>query len=148
MTSDTLLQALRTGGRKITVQRRAVAAALAEGDGHATAETIWRQARVDLPSLSLRTVYQTLHELEAVGVLQGIDVGRGSTRFDLTTGTHQHVVCDRCGRIEDVWIETPGVGLPPDAAAGFEVASINIVYRGTCPACAAASTDDRHDPGS
>lgn len=63
MTSESLLQALRTGGRKITMQRRAVATALAEGDGHATAETIWRQARVDLPSLSLRTVYQTLHEL-------------------------------------------------------------------------------------
>ncbi len=82
-----------------------------------------------------------------MGVLQGIDVGRGSTRFDLTTGSHHHVVCDRCGRIEDVfWIETPGVGLPPDAAAGFEVSSINIVYRGTCPACAERSTSDQGDP--
>ncbi len=139
MTPETLLHALRTNGRKITRQRRAVATVLAEGDGHATAEAIWRQARVDLPSLSLRTVYQTLHELEAVGVLRGIDVGRGSIRFDLTTGTHHHVVCDRCERIEDVWNETPGVGPSPEAVAGFEVTSIDIVYRGTCSACAAST---------
>ncbi len=140
MTPDLLLEALRSGGRKITAQRRAVAVALAEGDGHATAEVIWRAARTSLPSLSLRTVYQALHELEAVGAVRGIDVGRGSTRFDLTTGAHHHVVCSRCEQIEDVWNAAPGIGVPPDAICGFEVSSVDIVYHGLCPACAAEST--------
>ncbi len=46
---------------------------------------VWVERRSQMPTISLKTVYQTLHSLAALGQLQQIDLGTGSARFDLDT---------------------------------------------------------------
>ncbi len=58
-----------------------------------------------MPTISLRTVYQTLNDLAAMGELVQLELGTGSARFDPNLDAHHHLVCDRCGKVLDVDVD-------------------------------------------
>ena len=99
-----------------------------------------------MPTISLRTVYQTLNDLAAMGELSALDLGTGSTRFDPNLEPHHHLVCTRCGRIDDVHAEVPAVAVPEAAAAGFEVTTTEIIFRGRCADCTASDPSFPSNP--
>lgn len=137
---DVLTHEFRERGLKVTPQRQAIFRALASSTVHPTAESVYATVSADMPTISLRTVYQTLNDLVAMGELATLDLGTGSTRFDPTVDPHHHLVCADCGRIEDVHVDFPGVVLPRRGESrGFEVTSTEIVFRGRCAECAAAA---------
>lgn len=131
-----LADRFRQEGLKITPQRAAIFEVLHGSTQHPTAEAVHQEVARDLPMVSLRTVYQTLHELRSLGELGQLDVGTGSARFDPTTDPHHHLVCDRCGRVSDLMIDFPDVVVPAGAADGFAVERTDIVFRGICAECA------------
>ena len=132
-----LTELFRDQGLKITPQRVCIFEALFGSTEHPTAETVYEQVRVEMPSISLRTVYQTLNELTAMGELGQLDVGRGSARFDPNLDPHQHLVCTGCGRVEDTFVDVPPLHVPTDPH-GFTVTRTEVVFRGLCAACADA----------
>jgi len=135
---EELTEQFRAQGLKVTPQRQTIFRVLAETSTHPTAEAVYAQVSRELPTISLRTVYQTLNDLAAMGEIGALDLGTGSTRFDPSLEPHHHLVCDSCGRIDDLHAEFPGVAVPATPeAAGFEVASTEIVFRGRCRTCAA-----------
>src|SRR5262245_30597784 len=99
-----------------------------------------------MPTISLRTVYQTLNDLAAMGELVQFDVGTGSHRFDPNLDPHHHLVCDRCGTVIDVHADLDPRALPEEGTEGFEITSTEIVFRGVCADCAQAAdrVDTRH----
>lgn len=127
-----LVEQFRLAGRRLTPQRAIIAAAFDQTPGHPSAEEIYSHASPQLPGLSLKTVYQTLHELVSLGALAKLDVGTGSARFDIRTDAHHHVVCDECGRVHDVVFDVTGLDLPADIADEFDVDRTDIVVRGRC----------------
>jgi Fur family transcriptional regulator, peroxide stress response regulator len=144
---DALTQQFRANGLKVTPQRQSIFRALSGSSVHPTAESVYAVVSAEMPTISLRTVYQTLNDLTAMGELSMLDVGTGSTRFDPNLEPHHHLVCTDCGRIDDVSTDFPGVALPRDpATAGFEVAATEIVFRGRCASC--ASADPSHQPNT
>lgn len=138
---DVLTEQFRARGLKVTPQRQAIFRALASTTEHPTAESVYATVSADLPTISLRTVYQTLNDLTAMGELSAVDVGTGSTRFDPNLEPHHHLVCEVCGRIDDLHADFPGVAVPRRGEArGFEVTATEIVFRGRCARCTASST--------
>ena len=93
-----------------------------------------------MPTISLRTVYQTLNDFASMGELAHVRLGTGSARFDPNLGCHQHLVCDGCGAVHDVEVDFTDVRLPRGKAHGFRVSRTEIVFRGLCPACALAGS--------
>ncbi|MEM2454725.1 MAG: transcriptional repressor [Candidatus Bathyarchaeia archaeon] len=51
--------------------------------------------------MSLDTVYQTLHLLSKIGLVQEIEFSDGVSRFDPDPSLHIHVVCLKCRKVED-----------------------------------------------
>jgi len=137
-----LTEIFRSQGLKVTPQRQAIFRALHTSSVHPTADTVYDTVRAEMPTISLRTVYQTLNDLTAMGELQVADLGTGSARFDPNTRPHHHLVCTSCGRIDDLDADFPGVSIPTDNALGFEVTTTEIVFRGRCRECAAAADDE------
>jgi Fe2+ or Zn2+ uptake regulation protein len=128
--------AMRERGLRVTPQRMAIVAQLAGNTEHPTVETLFDAARVKMPAISLKTVYQTVHDLEALGEVRLLDLGTGQVRVDPNVEhRHHHVVCDSCGRVRDVPIEFPGVTLPPRYRAGFRVDAVDVIFRGACATC-------------
>ena len=117
---------------------------------HPTAEAIWAEVMRHMPAVSLKTVYQTLNDLSTMGVVAHLDIGTGSARFDTNTDRHQHVVCNRCSRVWDVYVNTEEwiesklpPQLPLELGGRFFVSSSDFVVRGLCGICADDASD--HD---
>lgn len=140
-TPEELTDRFRSQGLKVTPQRQAVFRVLHGSTVHPTAEAVHAEVVRDLPMVSLRTVYQTLNDLTAMGELGQLDVGLGSARFDPNLDPHHHLVCDRCGRVDDVVVAVLDAAAPADAG-GFQVTRTEVVFRGTCAACAALASID------
>jgi len=130
-----LVDTFRTGGLKVTPQRQLLFRLLHDNDGHPTAEALYERASDEMPGISLRTVYQTLTDLTAMGELRQFTFDAGPGHFDPNTSDHHHAVCDRCGFITDVYIDG-AEQLDGDGLDGFTVDSASIVFRGLCSTCA------------
>ncbi len=139
---DDLVTLFRAHGLKATPQRHAVFAALHNDGTHPTAETVWERVREQMPLVSLRTVYQALGDLIALGELGAVSVNNGAVRFDPNVSPHAHFVCRACERIFDVVASDPElISTHPEMAGvvvtseGFAVDETEIIFRGTCASC-------------
>ena len=132
---DMLTEQFRARGLKVTPQRQSIFRALSSATVHRTAESVYAEVSAEMPTISLRTVYQTLNDLAAMGELSTLDLGAGPTRFDPNLDPHHHLVCDGCGLVIDV--PANRAPMPPRGAAvrGFEVTDTEIVFRGRCADC-------------
>ncbi|MEZ5235168.1 MAG: transcriptional repressor [Acidimicrobiales bacterium] len=65
----------------------------------------YERVAVSMSSISLRTVYQTLNDLCALGVIGSVHLGGDALRYDLNTDEHHHLVCDACGSIADTYLD-------------------------------------------
>lgn len=132
-----LLERLRARGWRITPQRRVVAEVLRGEHVHRSAEEVHDRARRRLPELSLATVYNTLNELVAMGELQEVlRIRWGEALRPDVTVPHQHLACVECGELRDVHPRgVEGLRLPPPERHGFEILTVDVVFRGRCPNC-------------
>jgi Fe2+ or Zn2+ uptake regulation protein len=132
---DTLTALFRRHGLKITPQRRCIFEILYTRPAHSTAEAIYGIAKGQMRTISLKTVYETLHTLAALGQIQQIDLGTGSTRFDPDVHHHQHLVCSSCGWVENVDLDLGPLTLNAAERQGFMLDHTDVIIRGLCPRC-------------
>jgi Fe2+ or Zn2+ uptake regulation protein len=132
---DDLVELLHRRGLRATPQRRAIIDVVGAAAGHVTAESVFEQVRTELPTISLKTVYETLHSLVAVGEMREIFLGAGPTRFDTTVGSHHHLICLKCNRIEDIDIDFDVDAIAADQRQGFSIVRTDVIAWGHCPDC-------------
>jgi Fe2+ or Zn2+ uptake regulation protein len=133
-----LTNSFRERGLRITPQRVSVFEALHESSGHPTAETIYQTVVDDIPSISLKTVYQTLNDLTDMGEIRRLDMGSTATRFDPNIDDHHHLVCTNCGVMIDTYLDVSKLEL--DELDGFEPAGTSVFVTGVCEACAISNS--------
>lgn len=142
-TSAELTRLFRANGRKVTPQRQCIFRALQGEDGHPTAERVHAIVRAEMETISLKTVYQTLHDLAELGEVVTLDVGTGAVRFDPNVEQpHHHLVCRSCGKVRDLFVDLPVVQLPANLVHGYDVERREVVFRGLCGDCRAATSPD------
>jgi len=133
-TPTDLTAAFRAQGLKVTPQRQLLFRLLHDNVSHPSAEALFAVASEQMPGISLRTVYQTLTDLVAMGELRQLTLGSGSSRFDPNVDNHHHVVCGSCGDVRDVYVRSTGAVVSD--LEGFTIESTDIVFRGVCSSCA------------
>ena len=130
-----LTELFHARGLKVTPQRQAIFRILHDAETHPTAESVYAAVTREMPTVSLRTVYQTLNDLSEMGEILQLDLGTGSSRFDPNIDNHHHLVCDSCGQVVDVYTDTTGLRVTPRQRHGFDITSTEVVFRGTCADC-------------
>lgn len=133
---DALVADLHARGLRVTPQRHLIYSLLAEETNHPTVEAVHEAVLAVQPTVSLRTVYQALHDLEEMGELRLVQVGNGPLRVDTRPERHGHLRCTVCGGLHDVAVDLSGVILPEDQRHGFAVEGAEVVFSGRCPTCA------------
>jgi len=129
---------LRERGHRLTPQRYAVLRALVEGGEHPSADQLFQRVSENYPMMSPATVYKTLDTLKAAGEVLELEFREGPNRYDANLPhAHPHVVCTRCGRIDDVMDERldPSVA-DVSAQTGYKVRGYRLDFYGICPSCA------------
>ena len=135
-TCEQLTDLFRERGLRVTPQRQAIFRLLHGDEGHPTVESLYERARTEMPTMSMKTVYQTVHDLEALGEVDVLDLGTGSLRVDPNVEhTHHHLVCSACGRVRDLPVEFDGLRVPGRFRKDFTVDSVQVIFRGRCDDC-------------
>ena len=141
--SDDLTTLLHKRGQRATPQRLVILRELRRRAHHATAEQIGSAVREELPGTSIPTVYATLDLLVELGLARRVDAGAGPTLYDGRGEPHQHTVCRRCGRVDDLDGELDTDALLSAAArTGFAAQSVELVIAGLCRDCSATKRQD------
>jgi Fur family transcriptional regulator, iron response regulator len=121
---------LRAAGLRPTRQRMELAAHLFCGhDRHVTAESLHDEVAGAGIKVSLATVYNTLHQFTAAGLLRQVVVDAARGYFDTNTGDHQHFFLEDEGSLIDIPGEAITVEGVPAAPAGMAVDRVDVVVR-------------------
>lgn len=136
-------QLLRSHDLRRTPQRQVTLEAINDLAGHATADQIVDRVRRKLPSISPSTVYRTLATLEEVGVVCHAHLGHTASVYHVgTAGLHQHLVCERCGALQEVDDAITGPFADQlKRKFGFHANFTHFAVLGECRACASGRTN-------
>jgi Fur family transcriptional regulator, iron response regulator len=124
------LDRLREAGLRPTRQRLALAKLLLDkGDRHVTAEQLHGEAVDASIRVSLATVYNTLHQFTAAGLLREVVISPGRSYFDTNTDDHHHFFFEGSGRLQDIPGDSVVVADLPTAPSGTEIRRVDVVIR-------------------
>jgi Fur family peroxide stress response transcriptional regulator len=127
---------LRDKGFKVTPQRLAIYSVLAATKAHPSAEMIFTELQPSYPTMSLATVYKTIEILKEIGLVQVLNAGEDSFRYDANTDNHPHVRCMACGRVDDVHgIDVSAFISDVSAKTAYQVTGQQFYFYGVCPGC-------------
>lgn len=116
-----------------TKQRALVLEVVSATCSHMTAEEIYLAAKAKLPQIAIGTVYRNLALLVSEGIVRKLEVPDGPDRYDGCTECHEHIYCDKCGRVCDIWCGDLTAAL--EAATGEKLSSYSLTIHGLCKDC-------------
>jgi Fur family peroxide stress response transcriptional regulator len=127
---------LRDRGFKVTPQRLAIYSVLEGSKEHPSAEMIFSKLQPMYPTMSLATVYKTIEILKEIDLVQILNVGEDSFRYDADTSNHAHVRCTSCGRVDDLFGIDPTDFVGKVAASTeYQLSGQQFYFFGVCPDC-------------
>ena len=125
-----IIERLRNVGLRPTRQRLALAKMLFDGaDRHVTAEILHGESSANGISVSLATVYNTLNQFTAAGLLREIVVDGDRSYFDTNTSDHHHFYHVGTRHLEDIDGGDVVLEKIPSAPGGTTVSRIDVIVR-------------------
>ncbi|MEK3884081.1 transcriptional repressor [Paenibacillus sp. PL2-23] len=121
----------------LTIQRKAVYEVVHEAHDHPTAADVIERLRTKGHHFAYGTVYNSLRYLTDVGLIRELKLGEAVSRYDARTDDHQHIVCLRCGRVDEVLVDVPQEWIAAVAEnTRYRIEHAQVVLEGVCEACA------------
>jgi len=128
--ANQLKSRLREVGLRQTRTRVALGSILfGKGDRHVSAEMLFEEACQASVSVSLATVYNTLHQFTEVGLLRQVAIESSKSYFDTNNTEHQHYYLEDRHELMDIPPTDVAVGKIPVPPEGYEIARIDVVVR-------------------
>jgi len=129
---------LRKAGLKVTLPRMKILELLSRSENrHVTAEDVYKTLLDMGEDIGLATVYRVLTQFEGAGIVQRHYFEGNQSVFELAEGEHHdHMVCLKCGAIEEFVDSTIEQRQETIAAErGFEVSDHSLILYGRCREC-------------
>jgi Fur family transcriptional regulator, ferric uptake regulator len=135
-------QSLTQKGVRLTRQRQILLDLIDQSGKHLDAESLYHLAKEQDPRINRVTVYRTLKMLKAAGCVDELDLMHfnGEQHYYETRmkQEHAHVVCLRCGRVEEFFGEPlQRLRRQVEANFGFQILVARTEIGGYCSACQA-----------
>jgi len=130
---------LKTAGLKITAPRLKILEILEKqtDERHLSAEQVYKILLSENQEIGLATVYRVLTQFEAAGLVSRHHFEGGNSVFELSTDSHHdHLLCLKCGKVDeftDEVIETRQKEIA--ARLGYELTDHSLYLYGICAAC-------------
>lgn len=117
----------------MTKQRELIYSIINDSCDHLTAQEIYSLAKEQMPNIAFGTVYRNLDLMVKANEIRMIEIANDSNRYDKTLMPHDHAICEKCGRIEDVFIGDLRKTL--EKHNEIQVKSYNLIVQCICKAC-------------
>jgi Fur family ferric uptake transcriptional regulator len=129
---------LKKAGLKITLPRLKILEIMENAkEHHLSAEDIYKILLDSGEEIGLATVYRVLTQFEEAGLVARHHFEGGQSVFELDHGKHHdHLVCGKCGRVEefvDNLIEKRQEEIAKKA--GFSITDHSLIIYGYCGEC-------------
>ncbi|MCW5589458.1 MAG: ferric iron uptake transcriptional regulator [Legionellales bacterium] len=129
---------LRKAGLKVTLPRQKILEILENApQRHLSAEDVYRSLLDSGDDVGLATVYRVLTQFETAGLVTRHHFEGGNSVFELNQGDHHdHLVCVKCGHVEefiDELIEERQMNIAE--ANGFRMTDHSLIIYGLCRDC-------------
>jgi len=122
----------------VTHQRLVIYRELMQMTDHPNPEQVFARVRPELPSISLATVYKTLHVFLEAGIIRAVSIEPNAMR-------HHHFICLQCHTITDLSHSEMDVSaLENSVPEGFLVEQVSTEVRGLCGRCLASKPSAAH----
>lgn len=135
---QSLIENLKKHNLKVTPQRLIIYSYLYNNPIHPSAETIYNNIKEENPTISLATVYKTLNSLKEAQLIQLINIGEDSFRYDIETDPHFHIICKKCNNIKDYYPNNNFISSIKDdieRKTNFKLNSEQMYFYGICEVC-------------
>ncbi|MGA8117983.1 MAG: transcriptional repressor [Actinocatenispora sp.] len=141
-TAPSLADVLRARGLRLTAQRQLVLEAVQQL-GHATPEQVHQAVCRTAAGVNITTIYRTLELLEGLGLVTHTHLSHGAPTYHVPgERSHLHLVCHRCGAIEEAPLELMrplADELRTDRRFRLDIGHMALF--GTCAGCAATAEE-------
>jgi Fur family transcriptional regulator, iron response regulator len=125
-----VVDVVRNAGLRPTRQRVLLAELLFGGpDRHVSAEVLHAEATAKGEQVSLATVYNTLHQFRAAGLVRELAIDAARAYFDTNTSNHNHFFVEADGVLLDIPGDGITVGGLPKPPTGMKISHIDVVVR-------------------
>ena len=131
---------LRKAGLKVTLPRMKILDILEHTSSrHQSAEDVYKALLDTGEDIGLATVYRVLTQFEAAGLVTRHHFEGGHSIFELNEGSHHdHIVCVKCGQVDEFIDETIEKRQKAIAAdLGYELTDHCLYMYGICRKCQA-----------
>jgi Fur family ferric uptake transcriptional regulator len=140
MTAEAARDSLKQRGIRLTRQRQLLLDLLDRTGQHLDAESLYSLAHQQDPKLNRVTVYRTLKLLKEGGLVDELDLMHqtGDQHFyeTRTKQEHAHVICLRCGRVEEFYGDPlHKLRRQVEAHFGFQILIARTEIGGYCAHC-------------
>lgn len=119
---------------KVTPQRIAIVEEL-YNNGHMNIDDLYKKLLEKFPTISLATIYKNVNAMIEKVFLSEVKIPNSKSVYELTKSEHAHLVCDECGKIEDITLDVSSVLNEVETSSSFRVSNTNIVFSGLCSCC-------------
>jgi len=129
---------IKKAGLKVTLPRIKILEIMEKSETrHLSAEDVYKHLLEDGEEVGLATVYRVLTQFESAGLVARHHFDEGHSVFELNQGHHHdHIVCVKCGKVEEFMDETIEQRQKDIAAkAGFQITDHCLYIYGVCGAC-------------
>jgi len=131
-------QELRKAGLKVTLPRVKIMQILDAAEArHMSAEDVYKALRDADEDVGLATVYRVLTQFEAAGLVMRHHFEGGHSVFEMMTEDHHdHIVCTKCGKVEEFYDEIIEVQQKKQATLkGYTISDHSLYIYGLCEDC-------------
>jgi Fur family ferric uptake transcriptional regulator len=94
-----ILQVLKDKRIKLTSQRKIILDIFLKLGGHVSVEEIFQEIRKKKKNIGLATIYRTFSLLKNLGLVSQREFGDGFSRFEIVSSHHDHLICQKCGKV-------------------------------------------------
>jgi len=119
-----------------TRQRELVFEHLCKVCSHPTVKDIYKMVKEEMPEIGLATVYRSLDFLEKEGKILKLKSKNKEARYDGNVENHCHLVCKKCGSIEDIFdVKNIKIDSEKIKKIGFKLELDYLEVSGICKNC-------------
>lgn len=130
---DDIIQIFKENNLKLTLQRINIYSYLRSTCEHPTVDTIYKNIKEIIPTISLATVYKTLNTLVDYGLVKMINVCEENFRYDANINLHGHIKCTNCNKIEDLHLNNNLI--TSLEIENYDIKNFDLFLYGTCKNC-------------